>query len=717
MSARIRVYLFLSLALIAGILILLVVSWQVRQAAYPTPGPESGLLVQYFANQERSGLAQNEWIESRTSLEGTSLSPQRANDYSLRLTGLLYISVPGFYEFGTASDDDSWLFLDGLLLVDNRGEHPLQHRMAGVWLAPGPHLIEVEYVQRRGKAALQLWWQPFWSWEPSLLPQDVLKPMARPAGRLELVELGYAARTNWAQAAAILLTIWILLTAGLWPPGGWRRVLALYLAVAPLTIWSILPQVSLDLWCDELVSLAMFSIQPFSVTVSEYPFPNNHIFYNLINNFFLRLIDSHNFSQVISSPFALRLLSLGFSITALAWLYRAMLRHFNLEAAWLATLVLATTLPFASYATQLRGYSLALLLTVILLDLWLRFLKSPTLLLGLAVVLCNVALVWDLPSNVYISASLLLSTIPLVWRPEMRKQVLKAAVWLSGSLILGALFYLPVWDQVVKHGASAGLFRQADILYSLMPKVWGHLLTGRYLLLPGLLFGAWLLARGRIPGGWSALGAVSLLVLPFLFFWAYGSRPYQRVFLMLAVPWAGAAGLLLAAPLKTWAWGRALRWSWLGMIFLICVGSYMWALSGWRNQVETANTTGGVMNNLSYCDHLHQFNPRQTALSVLKEDECNVNRIFLGLDLHDGGTLYEYAKHFGLKLSADTEIVRPIIGQGECLYVAERGSMKAPLLNMGEKAVLKLLNNKNQFYHLYRWGPEPPKESLRGSAN
>ncbi len=706
MYARNRISFLLCSALLAGLILMPGVSWLVRQSFYPDPGRQPGLLLQYFSNPKLAGPASYQRAEQRTSWEGASLSPQRANDYSLRLTGLLYITVPGYYELGTASDDDSWLFLDGKSLVDNHGEHPLQRRMSGVWLAPGPHLFWVEYVQRRGNAVLQLYWRPFWSREPSLLPPGTLRPVAQALDYANMLELGHAVHIRQAQAAAVLLTTWLLLVAGLLPPGGWRRVLTLYLATAPFVILSILPQLSQDLWCDEIVSLTLFSVQPLAVTVGAYPFANNHIFYNVINNLFLQLIGSHDLHQVVMSPFALRLLSLGFTIGALAWLYRAMLRRFSGEAAWLATLVLATTLPVASFATQLRGYSLCLLLTVIMLDLLLRFIDRPKAFTGLGLALANGALVWVLPTNVYFCAAVLLAMTPLLRQPEKRRQVLSAMAWVAGGMVLGALLYLPVRDQVLKQGSVMGFFSQAKIVFSLMPTVWEHLLTGRYLLLPALMLGAWLLMKKKAKGGGSALAAASLLVLPFLLLWAYGTDTYQRVFLMLAVPGAGAAGLLLSAPLKAWSWGKAGRWAWLGMVFAICVGSYAWSLTYWRNQAEAAYSSGHYVQNLSYGYYLHHFNPRQTLLRVRKASRCLPSGHFiLGVGLQDGGALFDYGMHFGLELLDDIDRARSIISQSGCLYVITRGRPKPPGLHLEALAPLKPLDRGAQFYHLYRWGP------------
>lgn len=706
MVSKTRILIWLALALMLAGLATLGASWAVRTWQYPAPGAGQGLLAQYYAQKDRVGPAKRQYVESRTSLTASQLSQDRDHDYSLRLAGLLHITTPGLYEFGIASDDDSWLMIDGRVLVDNNGQHSLRRRMTSVWLGPGPHLLEVEYVQRGGGAALQLWWRPFWHSEPALLPPDLLRPLPWPIEHLDMQEIGHAASIGLAQAIAFTMAAWLFLAVGLWPPGGWRRWLALCLAAAPTMGLSLLPQLGVDLWGDEIVSLALFSTQPLEVTLTSYPFANNHILYNLLNNLFLLLTGGHNFNQAMDSPFGLRLFSLAYAIGALAWLYRAMLRRFNIDEAWLAVLILATTLPFACYATQLRGYGLCLLLAVIVLDLVSRFMQRPSALMGFCLALAHAAFLWDLPSNAYFSAAFMGVVLAAAWRPERRRTALLALAWLSAGLVLGVLAYAAIWSQVLAQGESKGLFSQLDILISLMPSVWDDLLSFRWLLLPGLLWGAWLAARGKAPCGGAVLSCACLLVLPFVVAWAHGTQPYQRVFLPLAVPGAALAGVLLAAPLSTKMLRGAMRWAWLGLVFIICAGSFAWGLASWQARVEAALPAGRPFQNLSYGYYLHRFNPRQIILRALRSPECMKHGNYIyARDLRDGGALYDYGGHYRVRLFDDPDHAIDLLEKGGCVLVADRGNQRTPALPMAADAGLVALDDGEQYYRLYRWGP------------
>ncbi|MFK7775093.1 MAG: hypothetical protein AB8F94_23330 [Saprospiraceae bacterium] len=44
---------------------------------------------------------------------------------------------------------------------------------------------------------------------------------------------------------------------------------------------------NLDFWNDEIYTLKHFIFAPIATTLSDYHVPNNHIFFNLINNIYL----------------------------------------------------------------------------------------------------------------------------------------------------------------------------------------------------------------------------------------------------------------------------------------------------------------------------------------------------------------------------------------------------------------------------------------------
>ncbi|MCL1920544.1 MAG: PA14 domain-containing protein [Kiritimatiellaeota bacterium] len=61
--------------------------------------------------------------------------------------GKIRIDVPGFYTFTTRSDDNSMLYIDNALLVDNNNDHGMQDRSGVIELTAGTHDFALLYYQ------------------------------------------------------------------------------------------------------------------------------------------------------------------------------------------------------------------------------------------------------------------------------------------------------------------------------------------------------------------------------------------------------------------------------------------------------------------------------------------------------------------------------------------------------------------------------------------
>ena len=73
-------------------------------------------------------------------------------------TGFLEVSTPGRYKLSLRSKDGAKLWLDGALLVNNGGIHPLRGRTKAVTLTAGLHTLRVESFANTGIAGLILSW-------------------------------------------------------------------------------------------------------------------------------------------------------------------------------------------------------------------------------------------------------------------------------------------------------------------------------------------------------------------------------------------------------------------------------------------------------------------------------------------------------------------------------------------------------------------------------
>ncbi len=123
--------------------------------------------------------------------------------YSVRWLGKLAAPVSGDYILGTLSDDGSFVYVDGQLVVDNGGVHGAEERQGAIYLEQGFHDIEVRYFEDGGSRELQLWWQPpgqgrsvvdnsyLFPLSGAALPADLALP-SLPAIAAELAPVGVA---------------------------------------------------------------------------------------------------------------------------------------------------------------------------------------------------------------------------------------------------------------------------------------------------------------------------------------------------------------------------------------------------------------------------------------------------------------------------------------------------------------------------------------------
>jgi len=83
----------------------------------------------------------------------------REDDYGFRFRGALDVPASGRYTFYTTSDDGSMLYIDGALVVDNRGQHGPTEAEGEVTLTAGGHALEVTFFEHMGGDELSVRWK------------------------------------------------------------------------------------------------------------------------------------------------------------------------------------------------------------------------------------------------------------------------------------------------------------------------------------------------------------------------------------------------------------------------------------------------------------------------------------------------------------------------------------------------------------------------------
>jgi hypothetical protein len=108
-------------------------------------------MVNQFLNIEplKSGVVPNFTIEPRESEQY----------FAFIYNGFISVPKDGLYTFYLATNDGGLLSVDGRLLINNDGLHPMAEIYKPVALKTGLHPISVQYFQEGGGKGFQVSWQ------------------------------------------------------------------------------------------------------------------------------------------------------------------------------------------------------------------------------------------------------------------------------------------------------------------------------------------------------------------------------------------------------------------------------------------------------------------------------------------------------------------------------------------------------------------------------
>lgn len=136
------------------------------------PGLSAGLVANYFVLPATGVKRLSEINFTLTPTATVTVGSVNANsaltpfwtggpidDFAAQYTGALRVVQPGRYTIFLTSDDGSNLYLNGVKIIDNDGQHAAVTRQVTVDLTAGLHPIELVYFERKGRQTLRLEWQ------------------------------------------------------------------------------------------------------------------------------------------------------------------------------------------------------------------------------------------------------------------------------------------------------------------------------------------------------------------------------------------------------------------------------------------------------------------------------------------------------------------------------------------------------------------------------
>lgn len=198
-------------------------------------------------------------------------------------------------------------------------------------------------------------------------------------------------------------------------------------------------QVNIPVTYDEAFSYVHFAEQPWSVIISDYSFPNNHVLHSLLLKASVGIFGVNDWG--------LRLPGLLFGIAFLPVFYAAVRSIFNKHIAIISFALVCSSNVFVEYGSQARGYGMWTLFFVISLWAVVNYFKTKNsfnlLLFGLASVLAFYAT----PAAVYSQGFVGLLLLWESWRKEnlgAANERLKLAFLFAGIAVITVFLYHPI---------------------------------------------------------------------------------------------------------------------------------------------------------------------------------------------------------------------------------------------------------------------------------
>jgi len=303
-----------------------------------------------------------------------------------------------------------------------------------------------------------------------------------------------------------------------------------------LSAWAILAALTLNillkvffrpLWFDEAITVMDFVFLPNPMDIYRYyNIPNNHIVYNMLLRFWIDICGQIPFIDRIS----LRLFTAVTAIASLLFIAWSWGRRFSRETVFIACFCFILSLPFAIYASAIRGYMLSFLLVLAAIEICLRYRDTgKTVHLALLFAVSFLA-VGTTPTNLIAFAAICIILLPSFKLKEIlsKKSMMPAIIPVAAFIV----FYIPISGKLMKALAlnegwtgwlNASIHFYAAFAISFLPLIILAIL-GRKLL------------QEKNPGS-AGIQTMIALLIPLLVFLIKSPSPFPRAFFCLWPLW------------------------------------------------------------------------------------------------------------------------------------------------------------------------------------
>ncbi|MEX1002431.1 MAG: glycosyltransferase family 39 protein [Crocinitomicaceae bacterium] len=370
-----------------------------------------------------------------------------------------------------------------------------------------------------------------------------------------------------------------------------------------------LARIDADLWNDEIYSIVHFELVDFSTTLTDYHVPNNHIFFNLVNNVYLKAIGVASLYELLQSPWIIRVLPFVYSLVTLIFVYLLGKKIADRKAGLLAAIVLMTSIPYFYFSLQIRGYGMSMMLLTLLVYSCILFEESKQKKQLILIAVYTALLFYCVPSNLYFILGFLFfyGVKTIFSKPTSAghffKQYSSLVVY---SLLIGIsvslLFYMNVFEEVFmnKYVKAGECFQFSKLKHNFYYFA-AALLSKRIVLLLLILVGLIVVLKKKQKTNHSVLLLLSIGLIPFLAVFVRGDAAPLRIY-TVAIP---VFSILIGVGL--YAFWDALKSKFPFNLYLLLIGLY--CLITFRIEISNVQQKiyGDIVNSKRSQSLYHQY--------------------------------------------------------------------------------------------------------------
>jgi hypothetical protein len=406
-----------------------------------------------------------------------------------------------------------------------------------------------------------------------------------------------------------------------------------------------------DFWQDELYAMNHFVFVPWRTIFTDYHSTNNHIAFDLFAKAYSKIFGINTSCNAVQHPILMRKIPLIFTLAAIIYFYFQAKKNYGKNFSLIAISILCSTMVFADFAVQFRGYSLSLLLTTMQFFSFLKIARAekqnlvPWLILFFSTALNLLCL----PSSVYFSITLtLLASLALspassqffFGREISKLTAIKLLLCLVIVMVSTLLYYRWLVQQQPGNELlnSFNLFSGKNLLQALA--IFYHFTDYRFYFF--VFTAIYFVRRIRYWNNFSAANfPLFCFFVPFILYFIHGPVIVQRIFVPLipffAIAMTAIIGDIFSSQKKrTWIY-VLLTANWLCLVF-----GFMHLESASRKNNLNSNHQQDLLNHY----YLVSYNAQQTADIVGNlQDE---RRLLVLDDFGETGIKY-YLSCYGVK--------------------------------------------------------------------